>query len=252
MLVLLIILLLSIDVAHTLQCITNCSIGNFRFGEPISIPDGRCQQRKSKSDCTMSLKFLYHQHMYNADFDTILLPSDFIHISSGSYLFYTISYECSKQTDCVLTYAQNRIDEMTRRSYDANRIYGQLAPFIQNSTRQGSIQCYNTRNQIIECSASESCSLDYDQRAKKVRSRGCSSDKDPTVSMYDGKSYSSFDVSCNRNLCNDDATFEQVKTIFVNNGLTDDNGRRIAAGTKEMASIFLILLPFISIIVSYF
>ncbi|CAF1347933.1 unnamed protein product [Adineta steineri] len=252
MLVLLIILLLSIDVAHTLQCITNCSIGNFRFGEPISIPDGQCQQRKSKSDCTMSLQFRYDQYTYNAQFDTIVLPADFIYITSGPYLSYSINYECSKQTDCVLTYAQNRINEMTRRTYDANRIYGELAPFIHNSTRKGPIQCYNMRNEIIECLASEGCFLDYDQRAKKVRSRECKTYGTPTVSMYDGKSYSSFDVSCNRNLCNDDETFEQIKTIFVNNGLTDDNGRRIAAGTKEMASIFLILLPFISIIVSYF
>jgi hypothetical protein len=135
---------------------------------------------------------------------------------------------------------------MIGRAYDTGRIYGQIAPFIENPLRNGSIQCYNV------CSSNEICTFDYDQRAVKFRSRGCEKNGSPVVSIYDGESYSSFDISCARSLCNDDATLAQIKTILANNGLTDSNGRRVAAGTKGIASTLLLTLALISVIVCNF
>jgi hypothetical protein len=139
---------------------------------------------------------------------------------------------------------------MIGRAYDAGRIYGQIAPFIENPSRNGSIQCYNDKNEIVICSSNEICTFDYDQRAVKFRSRVCEKNGSPVVSIYDGGSYSSFGISCDRSLCNDDATFAQIKTILTNNGLTDSNGRRVAAGTKGIASTLLLTLALISVIVS--
>ncbi|CAF1287401.1 unnamed protein product [Rotaria sordida] len=108
------------------------------------------------------------------------------------------------------------------------------------------------KNEIVICSSNQICSLDFDQRGNKARSRGCVENSGARVSVYDGGSYSSFDIECNRHLCNSDEIFRQIKTILIDYRLTDANGRRIAAGTKQMISYCLMALTLISLVVYYF
>jgi hypothetical protein len=227
-------------------------MGNFPFSEPFLIPDGQCQQRTSRSSCSVSLDLAYQDRTYTVEFDNIFTPHDFIYITSGPYLSYSIHYQCSKETNCVISYIQNRVTEMTDRAYNAAEIYAQLAPLIENPSPGDPLQCYNTNNQIKTCLPNEICTLDYDQRSNRIRSRGCQSENIARVSVYDGGSYTSLEIDCARNLCNDIGTYTQVKTILANNGLTDANGRRIAAGTKETASYFLVSFALMSVVVSYF
>ncbi|CAF4200544.1 unnamed protein product, partial [Rotaria sp. Silwood2] len=126
------------------------------------------------------------------------------------------------------------------------------APIIENSSRNGSIQCYNMKNEIVICTSKQSCSVDYDQREHRVVSRGCSENNGPTVFVYDGEGHATFDVECNRDLCNTDETLSKIKIVFNNNGLTDGNGRRIADGNKQMVSSLLMTLTLIFIVAYYF
>ena len=250
MLVFVFLLLLIANLGHALQCIGSCSVGMLPFIQPFSIPDGQCQQRIPASSCSVSLALTYHDQMYNVEFNVIPLPYDFIYITSGPYLSYTIQYQCSKETNCVISYVQNRLNEMIDRAYNATQIYAQLAPYLEDpSETTGSLQCYDMNNQIVTCSSNEICTLDYDQRSNKIRSRGCTSENKGRVSVYDGKSYTSFEIDCARNLCNDITTYTQIKNILADNGLTDANGRRIAAGTKEIASYFLVAFALISVVI---
>ncbi|CAF1036088.1 unnamed protein product [Rotaria sp. Silwood1] len=130
---------------------------------------------------------------------------------------------------------------MFDRVYNPQIIYGEIAPIIENPSRNGTIQCYNTRNATITCGSKEFCNLDYDQRENKFRSRGCKQNIEPRVHVYDGRSYSSFEIGCNRDLCNNDETLSKIKTILINYGLIDDNGRRIAQGNIKMVSLLLML-----------
>ncbi|CAF1012718.1 unnamed protein product [Rotaria sordida] len=141
---------------------------------------------------------------------------------------------------------------MVDRNYNARIIYGQLAPIIENPFRNGSIQCYNMKNEIVTCSSDQMCSIVYDQREDIVRSRDCEENYKPGVYVFDGEHHSTFDIECNRNLCNTDETLSQVKNIFNNHGLTDANGRRIADGNKKMVSSFLMTLAMIFIIFYHF
>lgn len=237
----LIILFFFVDSSRSLQCITNCSIENIKFNETFQIPNGQCQQRISSSECFISLEFNYFRRTYRVAFKDMSTSMDFIYINSPLYLTYDISYRCSKETNCVISYATKRISEMIARDYNAARIYQELAPLIENPLRNGSIQCYDTRHNIISCSRGYICSLNYDPIGKKARSRGCALDADSRVFVSDGITYGSLTVECDQNLCNGDGTLEKIKTILANNGLTDLNGRRIAGATKDLSSYLLII-----------
>jgi hypothetical protein len=252
MFALLFVSLLFVSTGHALQCMFNCSVGG-RFGEPFLIPDGRCQQRASSSKCSAELKFQYDTRTYSVIFDKLSLSYDYIYITSGPYLSYSIDYVCSKNTDCPANYAENRIDEMVAREYDARRIYGQLAPLIGSPSQNGSIQCYDMSNRAVICSPGQHCTLNLDTKKKKMKSRGCTSeDGGARVYLFDGDLSPSLHVECTLNLCNGDATLDQIKSILAENGLTDANGRRIAAGTKEMASFLSVTIAFILVFAAYF
>ncbi|CAF3784961.1 unnamed protein product [Adineta steineri] len=252
MFVLLLVSLLLIDSSHTLQCVTNCTIGEFNFYQPLQFNDKLCEQRISASRCSVDLDFNYYTHTYSAIFEHNTASRDFIYINSRSYLSYNVRYPCSKDANCALSYAQNRVNEMSDRAYNVTRIYDQLEPLIVNSSKSDSIQCYNIKNAIVQCAPTEVCNLDYDQRANKMRTRGCKYFSLPTVMVYNSETYSSFEIVCNRSLCNDDVTLSKIKTIFADNRLTDANGRLIAAGTKTIASAVLLIFILISKFVFYF
>lgn len=252
MFALLFLSLLFVNTGHALQCIDNCFTRG-QFGEPFRIPDGQCTERASVSKCFVKMGFQYDRNTYSVSLDKSgYFSYDYIYISSGPYLSYEINYGCSQSTDCAAVYAQKRIDEMVARNYDASRVYGELAPLIENPSRNDSIQCYDLQNNVITCSPSQICSLEFDTRKKKMKSRGCKEDIGARVFLFDGELSPSIHVECHRNLCNADTTLAQIKTILAQNGLTDADGRCIAAGTKEMASSLSVILAFIFALIIYF
>ncbi|CAF3390609.1 unnamed protein product [Rotaria sp. Silwood2] len=248
MIALLLTLLLATDIGYALKCRTNCSLGPYYFGQTFNIPDGECQQQKSGYACSIDMTFNYHDLSYYVEFDTLMLSTDSFYIRSGPYLSYSINYQCSKGTDCIISYAQNKINEMIGRNYNAQTIYELIASIIENPLRNGSIQCYNMRKEIVICSSDELCALDYNLQENKFISRGCSQYNEPRVHIYDGRYHTSFDVECNHNLCNTDETISQIKTVLANYGLTDTNGRRVADGNKQMVSSLLMKLTLIFIV----
>jgi len=238
--------------AAEVQCITNCTVGELQFGDAFSFPGTQCQQRTVGSDCTVRVNFNYHERRYTVEFGKNRSSADFIYISPLPYLSYTISHFCSDGTDCVFSNLQKKIDKMVRRTYNAKDIYDQLAPLIKNSSRSGPIQCYNIKNEIVKCSRGQICGLSYNQKEKEIRARGCHSGRDTRVFVYDSDYYTALHIDCNRNLCNDEATLTRIKTILTENALTDSNGRRLSAGTKEIFSFPLLTFALISALISFF
>ncbi|CAF3706769.1 unnamed protein product [Rotaria sp. Silwood1] len=105
----------------------------------------------------------------------------------------------------------------------------------------------------MTCSSSQLCSSSFDTKKKQIQSRRCDlDDGNARVTIFDDDLSPRLDVQCRRNLCDGDTTFNQIKSILAENGLTDANGRIIAAGTKEMASSVSVTLAFIIALVSYF
>ena len=238
--------------SDALQCFTNCSLGKYRFNTPFVADNKECQQRVSASKCSVNVEFVYHSKTYEVTHEHNSNSRDFIYITMQPTLSYDIRYACSEDTNCALSYIQNRISTMTSQYYDVPRIHAQLAPLIENSSKSNSIQCYNMKNAIVLCAPSEVCNVDYNPRSHKARARGCKYFSMPLVMVYDSETYTSFDITCNRNLCNVDTTLSEVKRILAEHGLTDSSGRRIAAGIREMASVFLLLVTSIFVLSFYF
>ncbi|CAF3858098.1 unnamed protein product [Rotaria sp. Silwood1] len=239
--VLLLILLITTSSSFALQCRTNCSVGPLSFYQPFQIPDGQCQQRESGSSCSVKIQFNYGTRSYQVTFDTLPISSDYFYISSGKYLSYDINYQCSKGTDCVIPYINDRVYEMSNRVYNPEIIYGEMAPIIENPSRNGTIQCYKYRNALATCGSKEQCSVQYDLQEKTFTSRGCESFNQPYVTFYDSKDHTSLKISCNRDLCNSDEIVSKVKVILINYSLIDENGRKIAKGNITMISSLLML-----------
>ncbi|CAF1423684.1 unnamed protein product [Adineta steineri] len=228
---------------------SDCSVNELRFDQLLQIPAGQCQQYISASSCSVGLTFEYHKQKYSARFQHSLVSWDYIYITSGPYLSYDIHYLCSKETKCTLQYAQKRVNEMVNRAYNVTRIYGQLAPFLENPLRNDSIQCYNIYNEISMCPPKQVCSMEYDQRVNKIKSRGCESRVTPRIYVHDGESDSYFHIECDSDLCNTDETYLEIRKIFAHNDLTDINGRFIAAGTKNMICTLFIIFALLFVIV---
>lgn len=236
-----------------IQCISNCTINDIKFGEKFSLPDGQCPERVSESDCTVRVNFNYHDRRYSVELGKQRSTADFIYISSKPHLSYTINHYCSNQSDCVFKDLQQKIDRMVSRAYNSDQIYEQLSPLIKGSLREGPLKCYNIKDEVVECSEKEICGLSYDQDKKKIRARGCDVGDEARVFIYDADYFSALHVDCDRDLCNDETTLTSIKDLLVKNGLTDADGRRIVSnGIQQFISFSLIGFTFLLTTVSFF
>ena len=244
---LLFVFLLFLEGGHALQCIVNCTISR-SFGQTFLIPDGRCQERASLSKCFATMKFDYTNKGYSVQFNKNDYYSyDYIYITSGPYFSYQITYGCKKDTNCPVAYVESRLDGMVARDYNARYIYSLIEPIIGNLPKNASIQCYDLKSNTVTCGPGALCSLEYDTKHKKVKSRGCSTDPYPTtrVFLFDGELAPSLHIECAEAFCNSDLSVAKIKVIFADNGLTDVDGRMIAAGIKEVASSLFVSLAVI-------
>jgi len=251
MLTLLLIFLLIVDTSRSLQCIVPCTLV-FHFNEPFRIGDGQCKDRVSASQCSIQLSFNYDIKSYFAIFDKTATWGEYITIEKtpNPTFTYVIDYHCSEGTDCVLSYAQNKTKEMIDRAYNTSRIFEQLAPLIEDPLLNGSVQCYDNNN-VKTCAPDARCVLQYNQKEKKVESRECHYGRLVYVGVIDNDWRTSLQVGCLRDLCNDDATLAQIKTVLANNRLTDANGR-ISRATQRLASRLLLILALIFSVVFWF
>ena len=243
MLTLLLILLAATDVTVSLLCITNCSLTNIPFGEDLRIRAGQCQQRATLSVCTVDMTLDFHKMQYSAIFGGSPKDAETIYISAGLPLDYDFSQQCSTETDCVVRDAQKRIDELTRRSYNATVVYGEIAPIITSALAGDQIKCFDANSNVVTCASGEICSIVYDQIARRVTSRGCVSIGFLRVFVYDSPTSASFDIRCKRDLCNGDLTYYRIKDILNKYNLVYANGRILgSAGSRTVISSLSILL----------
>ena len=244
--VLLLLFTANVVLATEVQCISDCTISDLVFGDTFSFPNAQCPQRVSTSECTIRVTFNYQEQRYTVELGKNRSNADFIYINSKPYLSYTINHYCSDQTECVFKDLQKKIDQMVRRTYNTQDIYGQLAPSIKDSSRNDPLQCYDMKNEVVECSEKEICGLSYDQQKNEFRARGCDVGSEARVFVYDADTYSALHIDCDRNLCNDEKTLADVKNILVKSGLIGPDGRRVLSnGMKQFLSFPLFALTLI-------
>ena len=243
MLALFLIVLAAADASFGLSCITNCSIEKIPFDQELRIPDGQCQQRDLLPSCNIDVRLNYETRTYNVSFPDTTAPRDTISISSKGALIYNIARQCSDDTDCILTETRKEIRALTRRSYNATAIYEQIASVITSAAPiTNPIRCFNMSNGTETCASRQICGVEYNQLEQSIRSRGCTSNDVIQVFVYDSPTYTWFIINCNRDFCNGDETYDQIKSILIKNNLVDANGRipAIAGSPSVVPSLFLI------------
>ena len=219
------------------QCLTNCTVGGY-MGVPLIVPDGRCAIG-SGDNCQVNVRAMYHDNTYTVTFDTSYVGSysRFIYILTTNYLSYSATYACSKNNDCALEFARNKVLDLSNRTYNAYTVGSELKPLLEDSAPTGSsLRCYG--NDI--CTGGL-CNIDYNTKSNSQRKRGCNWEQyiPVRVSVYDSGSYTSLDVDCNRTECNSLDTVSEVKRILARHNLTDADGR-INGSPIAMVSLTLI------------
>ena len=253
---LLLVLLLITTVTHGLECIANCTLGNFEFDQSFRISDGQCQERVSTSRCIANLIVNYSNRTYSVQLTSYSMFSSFdsISITSNDHLIYKINYECDTENDCAVSYVQHRINEMIVRNYDSERIYSQIAPYIQGSSEGERLDCYKDNSEIIRCPPGDTCVVEYTTIDNKVQPYGCNLDNRNTgrVLYQDSGTFAGFRISCPRDFCNNMTLATAIKEIFIDQALIDSQGRRITAGMKETASFSLVTFALIFVMIFLF
>ena len=243
MLTLLFILLVTAHAGLGLQCITNCSLKGIPFGEALRIRAAQCQQRVTQSICTVDIALDFEKLQYSAIFGGSPKDAETIYISAYIPLDYDFSQQCSTETDCVIRDAQKRIDDLTRRAYNATAIYREIAPLIASPVAANPMKCFDANINVITCASGEICSNIYDPIASRVRSRGCVIGSYARVYVFDSPTYASFDVECTSVLCNGEVGYKKIKDILFKNKLVDANGRILgSAGSGSVIPSLSIML----------
>jgi len=142
--------------------------------------------------------------------------------------------------------------EILQKQFNFHEIINELRPLILSSplTSNNSIlTCYDSKENVGQCGTTAKhglCIISHEI----VRNRSCiaevKADEVP-VSIYQYSNYASFDVHCNRSLCNNNSILQNVKDImFKYNVTTALDGRLVESiegcGSKLMASILLMII----------
>ena len=136
MLTVLLILLVAADATWSLECINMCFLTKIPFGEDLGSRAEECERRATLPACTAIITLDFETKQYSAIFGGPPEDGEAIFISLLRPLDYGFVRQCSTDADCVIRAAQNRIDEVTRRPYDATAIYREIDPILTKSTRR--------------------------------------------------------------------------------------------------------------------
>ncbi|CAF3426841.1 unnamed protein product, partial [Rotaria sp. Silwood2] len=151
-----------------------------------------------------------------------------LYLPTTVYLSHYVDIACKDKDDCARDLAINVATEMSQRQYDFPRIMDELAPLILGpplSSSNPELNCYDSNQKVHQCatlSKSGSCFVANKIRNNKISS-SCKTDsfgREISINMYQDQNDATFDVRCNRNLCNGHSTLKAVKQILFRHNIT--------------------------------
>lgn len=243
-----------------LVCTTNCSF-LYNLSTPFSVPD-RCNQLISAGKCTGNIAFWYDHGFYQvflrADPSSSIDPSENdryvvldLAVVSLSTFSYSIDRACTDRDDCARHLITDVANEMLKKNYDYLAALDDLKPLITAPSsifQDSNLQCYDSNETIRTCSTSpqtSSCVI-IDKINEKKLSMTCE------TQLYAGNAYvsiyqstiddASFDVHCNRSLCNTRSTLDAVKDVVFKYGITVTPDGRLTNGSTAVISTWLLII----------
>ncbi|UJR35945.1 hypothetical protein I4U23_028686 [Adineta vaga] len=257
-------------ICNALQCLTNCFYTS-NVTTPLLIP-AHCNQTTIARFCTVFLQSTGEEGTYTVSFSAWNLSSKISPISIrtcnlfansllGNFFLFSIYTGCQDKDDCSRELARNLTNEINKRQYDFRAIWTELAPLFSNSSsilNNSDLSCYDRNETIHQCGSSTQyglCRISNDIYEKKntfsCSTLGILNEISVYIHQYDGYS-ATFDLHCNRSLCNDEATLNSVKGILFKHGVTATlDGRLVDVdivvnhGSKILISFALMIISFV-------
>ena len=253
------LLLAFFNLSYGLQCINNCSM-NYSMSQPFILPTN-CSQ-KTAYRCSVKLLFWYdrrnytvtfnadsgHENHYAADNRYFIM----IETAKDKFFSYEIHHLCKESDDCARLFAEQKIRQMVKRSYNISRIYSDLQRILNDKLALSkNLACFDMNEAVRQCTIpgmSGSCQIIDDLIKHKFYRRLCldSAQQSASVNIYDSGSFAMMTVKCNRMLCNGPLTITEVKKILAHHNITDDHGRIPGRSTQILLNSYLFILMVIS------
>lgn len=248
------LLLSLLDLAGGLRCTDSCSV-TYSMNEPLTVPSNCSHITATR--CLVKLLFWYDRGTYHVSFSGISFHD--IHIDDnrhfvmieavGNRFFsYDIHYICKESDDCARTYAEEKIMQMTKHSYNIANIYSDLQELLYDkSSLSANLACFDNHDSIQQCAVpgvSGSCQVVDDLTKFKFHRRLCLHSNYPSasVNVFDSGSVAMMTVRCNRMLCNGPLTMGAVKRILYHHNITDLNGRLPGRSSQIPVAHYLLIL----------
>ncbi|UJR11764.1 hypothetical protein I4U23_015945 [Adineta vaga] len=245
---------------NALHCITNCS-HTFSFDTPFNVPS-QCNQMVSANKCRLDIIFWYYLQEYvvafKAEPSNTIISADNQHniviniLPTTSYYFkYAIHYACTERSDCVQDFARITITEMLARQINYLSVVSELRPLVSvdpQSPNNSNLICFDSKENLHQCANRTnpgSCFIS-DKLTENEIIRYC--DNGPQaklgyLNISDSGSHATFDVHCNRSLCNEHSTLKAVKDILFKYRLTKTPDGRLNNDSQFIKlSVWLIVI----------
>ncbi|CAF1048657.1 unnamed protein product [Adineta steineri] len=234
---------------NALQCSTNCSY-TFNFDTPFNVPS-RCNQQVSAEKCRVQLTFWYYLQEYVVNFEaepskTIISTDNqrttMIEIkpTESFFFYYGISHTCTNGDNCAQEFAQIAVYEIIERQINYLAIVNELRPLIltaPQSANDSDLACFNSNENVQQCAIANihgTCTIS-DKLIENEIIQSCSNDMHTKLSylnISDSGSHATFNINCNRPLCNGQLTLKAVKDIMFKYNVTLSPQGRLNNGSQ--------------------
>jgi hypothetical protein len=215
----------------------------------------------SAGKCRVEFTFWYYLQEYVVAFtaepsDTIISTDNQRHSmfevrQNMSYYFkYDIHHVCKDRNDCAQDFARTTITEMLTRQINYLSIITEVRPLVlidPQSPNTTDLACFDAKENVGQCAVPTkggSCVISDNLLENGITSY-CKNDTRTSLAylnITDTGSYATFDVHCDRPLCNGQTTLKAAKDILFKYGLTKTPEGRLNNGSQFIKiSIWLIV-----------
>jgi hypothetical protein len=242
------------NLVYSLQCIDNCSM-IYPMSHPFVLPSN-CKHI-SAHHCSVKLVFWYGRGNYSVTFTGESLHDrnagdneHFLMIETAMTKFfsYDIHHMCKETDYCARIFAEQKIIQMTKRSYNITKLYFHLQRLLyQKSALSENLACFDINDAVRQCTVpgtSGSCQIIDDLIKHKIHKPLClhNAPESASVNIYDSGSFATMNVKCNRMLCNGPLTMAAVKKVLRHHNITDVNGRLLGSSSQILLTRYLFIL----------
>jgi hypothetical protein len=225
------------------------------MSQPFVLPTN-CK-RISAHCCSVKLLFWYDRRNYTVTFtgdsehDNYVTDNRYfimIETANKNFFSYDIHHVCKESDDCARLFAEQKILQMIKRSYNISSIYSDLQRILNDkSALSKNLACFDMNDVVRQCTIpgmSGSCQIIDDLIKHKFYRRLClqSAHQSASVNIYDSGSFAVMTVKCNRMLCNGPLTITAVKKILTYHNITDVHGRILGRSARILLNSYLFIL----------